>query len=221
MRKPLRLLAALLALCVTATLFPPVGLAAGTIHRLKNEGILSELVASNDVKDGDTIILEGHGNVVDVSVPSTDIPWIINKNLTIQGAEGASASITSYSGIVLGNNVTFRNLAINFPSTVYTDIAANGYTLTLDGVTSGNWPFSLFCGTLTGSPYYQSLPSAGPEAGLSLRGIPASKGPLRITPTCAATSTQAISTGETQKTPRPAPRNTSLAMWKFPFPAPP
>ena len=66
MRKPLRLLAALLALCVTATLFPPVGLAAGTIHRLKNEGILSELVASSAVKDGDTIILEGLGRVVDV-----------------------------------------------------------------------------------------------------------------------------------------------------------
>ena len=169
MRKPLRLLAALLALCVTATLFPPVGLAAGTIHHLKNEGILSELVASNDVKDGDTIILEGHGNVVDVSVPSSDIPWVINKNLTIQGAEGASASITSYSGIVLGDNVTFRNLAINFPSLVYTDIAANGYTLTLDEVTCSNQPFSLFCGSLTGSPYL-SLPSAGPKGQIIIKG---------------------------------------------------
>ncbi|MCI8818695.1 MAG: hypothetical protein HFG04_06030, partial [Oscillibacter sp.] len=169
MRKPLRLLAALLALCVTATLFPPVGLAAGTIHRLKNEGILSELVASSAVKDGDTIILEGLGRVVDVSDPSTDIPWVINKNLTIQGAEGASASITSYSGIVLGNNVTFRNLAINFPSLVYTDIVANGYTLTLDGVTCSNQPFSLFCGSLTGSPY-PSLPTAGPNGQIIIEG---------------------------------------------------
>lgn len=140
-----------MAVCVTAVLFSPFGFAAGTVHTLPSDGNLIELVADSKVKDSDTIRLEGTGLVNDRIISDTvrgDVPWVINKNITI---EGGSLNIRA-GGIVLGADVTFQNTTLSISSNMGTSILANGHTLTLNNVScdSGTRSANLFCGTLTG-----------------------------------------------------------------------
>lgn len=155
MKKPLRLLAALLAVCVTASLFPPVGFAAE--HVLSADGSLNTFI-KDTAQNGDTIVLLGTGWVKDLD--STDAPWIINKSVTIRGnmADGQRQSVTLESGvIVLNADVTFQDLELRFTTMMSSAIVTNGHKLTLDNVTCYR-PVSLFCGTLTG---YSGIPAPG------------------------------------------------------------
>lgn len=166
MKKSLRLLSALLALCVLAAAFPPVGLAASSVDDLR-----------------DLITRTGSGGVLDLggaSVNANDVsvdgagklaPFIINKPITIQ-----NGSITVRAGgIVLEENVTFSNIEFSFPSGTEGGnfIAANGHTLTLENVSCANnaYSFSLFCGTFTGNNHPTvSVPNPGTEGTIILKG---------------------------------------------------
>ena len=66
------------------------------------------------------------------------------------------------AGIILGGDVTFRNIQLYFANAVRNAIIANGHSLTLDGVsnTSSN-NISLFCGGVTDYCGSTVIPEAG------------------------------------------------------------
>ena len=115
-------------------------------HVLEDGGDLRALLASNDVQDGDTIVLLGTGHVNDTN--SDAAPWVIDKAVTIRGG---SIDLRA-GGILLGANVTFDGVKLGFANRVRNAIIANGYTLTLNNVTqeSHTCDVHLFCGSLTG-----------------------------------------------------------------------
>ena len=141
MKKPLRLIAALLAVCVLSATVPPVGLAAGTYDDLRDY----VTNAPDGIADlgGATVLLNDTGGE-----GSSDAPYLIDKPVTIQ-----NGTVTVWAGgIVLGADVTFSNVDFQFASTASNFIAANGHTLTLNNVQCGGGTNScdLFGGTMTG-----------------------------------------------------------------------
>ena len=118
----------------------------GTTHTLEAEGDLRALMASDAVRDGDTIQLCGAANVNDDE--SKSAPWVISKAVTIKGG---TLNLRA-GGILLGADVTFDGVVLSFPNRVRNAIIANGHTLTLKNVLrdgSAN-AVHLFCGGLTG-----------------------------------------------------------------------
>lgn len=165
MKKPLRLIAALLSFCVVSALFPPAGLAAErSTHSLSDGEDL--LRALETVSDGDTVQCSGLISVG--STDATDAPWVIDKNVTI---EGGTLSI-SRGGILLAANVTFRNTTLDFTTSMRNAIMANGYKLELDNVKAGNFSFNLFCGGLIlGHEKGQfDVPDFGPKGEIIISG---------------------------------------------------
>ena len=60
MKKPIRLIAALLAVCMLATVFPPVALAAGgTVHQAPDGTDLYTFLQDSSVQNGDIIQCSG------------------------------------------------------------------------------------------------------------------------------------------------------------------
>lgn len=164
MKKPLRLIAALLAFCVTAAVFPPVGLAAES----NDLRVLVDGASENGVID------LGGGSVVanDVSVGGSgrNAPFVIEKPLTIQNG---SISVRA-GGLVLGEDVTFSDVKFAFSSTEGGNfIAANGHTLTLENITCRmqDSSFNLYCGTLTGLNHPTvTVPQPGLDGRIVIKG---------------------------------------------------
>ena len=162
MKKPLRLMAALLAFCVLAAVFPPVGLAA------EEGGFFDLRAAVEQAQPGTTITLPGNAEV-NAGVRSS--PWIIQKNVTIDG-QGHSVTIRAI-GILLGADVTFRNVDLNLAgSDGRNAVIANGNHLTLDNVRAGGYSINVFGGSLTPSSYedYFSVPSPGTAKKVTIQG---------------------------------------------------
>lgn len=100
--------------------------------------------------DGDTIVVLSNGAFVNDRL-SNDAPLIIDKAITIQGESGTIPSIDLRSGgIVLSDNVTFKNVSFGFTSFVNPGIFANGHTLNLENTTQthGTRPIDLHAGGL-------------------------------------------------------------------------
>ncbi|MCI9308081.1 MAG: hypothetical protein HFF27_01050, partial [Oscillospiraceae bacterium] len=115
------------------------------------------------MSDGDVIQLEGTAWVIS----GTEAPWVINKNITIQGG----TLELSVSGVILDADVTFRDVALSFNKPARNALIANGHTLTLDNVTCANHSFSLFCGGLINSnnePF--TVPAPGKEGTINIHG---------------------------------------------------
>ena len=89
--------------------------------------------ALNAVEDGGTICVGGKGAFVN---SSDDKPLVINKNVTITSKSDTAPEISiRKAGVVLGGNVSFKNVVLSLVNGNHALIAANGYTLTLDNVT--------------------------------------------------------------------------------------
>lgn len=118
----------------------------GATHVLENNGDLLSLIASDAVRDGDTIVLQGTADVNDPD--SNSAPWVINKAVTIQGG---TVNLRA-GGILLGADVSFDGTTLAFPNRIRNAIMANGHTLTLNNVSqdSSTNEVHLFCGGLTG-----------------------------------------------------------------------
>lgn len=137
-------IAVILALCMVISMLPSAAFAeGGTVHTLADKGDPEKLINSAAVQDGDTIRVEGTGFLQ----RGTDAPWVIGKSVTI---ENGTLKIGT-GGILLGADVTFRNINLSFDSSIRNAIIANGHTLTLENVTCGNYCFNLFCGGLIDS----------------------------------------------------------------------
>ena len=89
--------------------------------------------ALNAVEDGGTICIGEKGAFVN---SSDDKPLVINKNVTITSKSDTAPEISiRKAGVVLGGNVSFKNVVLSLVNGNHALIAANGYTLTLDNVT--------------------------------------------------------------------------------------
>ena len=89
--------------------------------------------ALNAVEDGGTICVGEKGAFVN---SSDDKPLVINKNVTITSKSDTALEISiRKAGVVLGGNVSFKNVVLSLVNGNHALIAANGYTLTLDNVT--------------------------------------------------------------------------------------
>lgn len=129
-----------MAFCVAAAWGSARACAAGSSTTLPDQGNL--IAAVESAQPGDELTLAGSGSVV----TTNDAPWVIDKNVTIQGG-----NINVHAGgIVLNADVTFRNTTIAFDGFIANAIMANGHTLTLENVTCANGarPLNLFCGGL-------------------------------------------------------------------------
>ncbi|MBR3704125.1 MAG: leucine-rich repeat protein [Oscillospiraceae bacterium] len=117
-----------------------------TTHTLADGGDLLALLASDSVRDGDTIELLGSAHVNDVN--SDSAPLVIGKAVTITGG---TINLRA-GGILLGADVTFDAVTLSFANRVRNAVIANGHTLTLIDVTqdSSTNEVHLFCGSLTG-----------------------------------------------------------------------
>ena len=161
MRRRFRILAVLLILSLTTALLPESALAAET------GGGMDMVEAVAKAQDNDTITISGSGHAGDEH--GGDQPWIIDKPLTIEGGK-----ITLWTGgIILGADVTFKNVELSFDSYVRNAIIANGHTLTLENVTAANHSFNLFCGGLIPASYETEdfiLPTSGNEGKIIIKG---------------------------------------------------
>lgn len=165
MKKPLRLMAALLAFCVLAAVFPPVGLAADPTEDLR---VLIDQDSSGVIDLGGASVI---ANDVSVDGSGKFAPFVINKPVTIQNG----SVFVRAGGIVLGEDVAFSNVTFHFPSGTEGGnfIAANGHTLTLEEIScaANSYSFSLFCGTFTGKEHPTvSVPAPGVEGAIILKG---------------------------------------------------
>lgn len=165
MKKPFRLTAALLVLCILAALLPAGARAGGeTTVVVANGGNLRDAVEK--AAPGSIIQLAGTGHV-NVIGAEGDAPWRIDKALTIQGG---TVDLRP-GGILLGADVTFRDTSLDFSNAIRNAVMANGYTLTLDNVTCDNYSFNLFCGGLIDSNGEGlQIPAPGPAGTLVIRG---------------------------------------------------
>ena len=134
-KKTFRLAAALLAFCITASLFPPVGLAA------EDGGYFDLSGAIAAAPSGGTVML-----TKDALINTGDVPWIIEKDVTIDGQDHIIT--LRASGVLLGGDVTIQNTQLDFTTSTRNAVIANGYALTLDSVTAAGYPFNVFGGTL-------------------------------------------------------------------------
>lgn len=160
-KKTFRLAAALLAFCIAASLFPPVGLAA------ESGGYFDLIGAINQADSGGTVTLTSDAMINSGS----DAPWIIEKDVTIDG-QGHIITLRA-GGVLLGGNVTIQNAQLHFSSSTRNAVIANGYALTLDSVTAAGYSFNVFGGTLLPNEYELtdfSVPEPGKDNTITIQG---------------------------------------------------
>ena len=120
--------------------------------------------ALEKVKEGGTIIIKDE---VEVERDAGGLDGVLNieKAVTIQNGKITSER----GGIVLGANITFKDVQIAFNNSARNGIVANGYTLELDGVQSvGTYAMHLFGGTIT-EPQ-NAYPNKGSEGKIIIKG---------------------------------------------------
>ena len=120
--------------------------------------------ALEKVKEGGTIVIKDE---VEVERDDGGLDGVLNieKAVTIQNGKITSER----GGIVLGANVTFKDVQIAFNNSARNGIVANGYTLELDGVQSvGTYAMHLFGGTIT-EPQ-NAYPNKGSEGKIIIKG---------------------------------------------------
>lgn len=109
-----------------------------------------EDAVTNVANDGTIYILPAQSAVINEQ--SGNLPFVIDKRITIEPAPGSEkATLTSRAaGIVLGADVTFKNIELNVINGYHDQIFANGYHLTFVNVTraSGSRLIDLVAGSL-------------------------------------------------------------------------
>ncbi len=132
-------------------------------------------------KSGDTIQFVGDAGAASDS--NNDVPLIIDKEICIEGIQitdndGKQRNPVfslRYSGIVLGADVTFKNLTVDVASTFGNAIFANGHELILDSVCNatavGTTPNALFlfCGRAD-NENWTNLPNTGDNGQIIIKG---------------------------------------------------
>jgi uncharacterized repeat protein (TIGR02543 family) len=92
-----------------------------------------------NVADGGTIYILS-SKYAFLNIQSNDLPFEIDKNVTIEPEPGASKAVlmSRSAGIILGGDVTFNNIEIDEAYKYHAQIFTNGYSLTLNAVSRGS-----------------------------------------------------------------------------------
>ena len=113
--------------------------------------------ALSEVKEGGKIVIVNHADITAndgiIQNSSEQIPYIIGKNITIEG-NTSEATLSVYpAGLILNSNVTFRNIRIGLANKEKSAIFANGHQLTLEncGGTTNTRTVHLFGGGVADS----------------------------------------------------------------------
>lgn len=136
--------------------------------------------ALNAARDGDTIVILGQAYQNDTAggTSGQSAPLIINKPVTIEGrteqnGEGSASFYIRSGGIVLGANVTMKNVVLELANKYHNAIFVNGHSFTAENVTRGNGfrEVHLFAGGIGQVTQLASvnLPSSGNSAVLNLQ----------------------------------------------------
>ena len=144
-----KLISILLACCLAASWLPPIEAVAAvpartTTHTAGSSDEFHRALAA--AQDGDTIQLTG--SFVLKNPVSNNDSLVIDKAVTIQGG----GLTLWYAGILLGADVTFKDITLGLGANVRPAIMANGHTLTLENVQRDPTAryIHLFCGGQTG-----------------------------------------------------------------------
>lgn len=96
-----------------------------------------------------------------------DNAFVINRQVTIMG----ETLSLERAGIVLGANVVFENITLCFNTPVRNAIIANGYSLTINNVSSGGtYSIDLFCGGISDYNGGNEIPQAGSNGIITMKG---------------------------------------------------
>ena len=123
--------------------------------------------AVSQVSDGGTIyVMEAKGAFLNAQDELGNEPFVIPKSVTIEPEPGAESAnlICRAAGIILGGNVTFKNMQVDFANKYHDVIVANGYQLVLDNVSHSS--SSRLIDLVAGSLYDKTSGTRlGPEPG--------------------------------------------------------
>ena len=176
-----RILSTFLTFALLLTLLPTAVMAEGgnTIYTDMNykgaeNGSYSQPYASFEsalkmAQDGDTIVIKGKSFINVQTVE--DAPFVINKAVTITGADNSPGELyIRASGILLGADVTMRDVELNLANKYHNAIFVNGYHFAAENVTrgSGSREVHLFAGGLASKATIQT-PTPGSAAALTLK----------------------------------------------------
>ena len=102
------------------------------------------------------------------------MPLVINKEVTIEAEPGAERAvlISRAAGIVLGADVTFQNLELDFANPYHDQVFANGYSLSLINVSrnEGHRLIDIAAGGLYGADGVQVGPASGKNGRVLIQG---------------------------------------------------
>ncbi len=153
-----KIISLLLALAIPLYALPLAAGAAGSKATVTTEAEFKAALTNESVSE-----IEINGSIrVNDEADSQSTPLIINRAVTISGINNSSLTFWA-GGIVLGADVTFKNLSFTFPNVERPAFLANGYALTLHGITisSGAKAVPIFCGSLTNPNGTFTLPDSG------------------------------------------------------------
>lgn len=137
-----RLLSMIICLAICLPLLPNAAFAANTTRSVST---WEEFTAA--LADANVTAITVDGTIASPQL-SKDDAFVIDSGgaVTITGGEITLKN----AGIVLGRDVTFKDIKLYFSNSVRNAIIANGHALTLENVTStGTFNISLFCGSVT------------------------------------------------------------------------
>lgn len=139
----------------------------------RNVATEAELMAAIEDDTVDVIHLQNQ-IMVSRSADGKDNAFVIDRAVTIIG-EGTSGGLClERAGIILGGAVTFENMSIYFANPVRNAIIANGYSLTLNNISSGgsSYNIDIFGGGITdyNGGNVEEIPLSGTEAKVIIKG---------------------------------------------------
>ena len=127
--------------------------------------------ALQKANDGDTIVIKGKAFVNALDEGGVN-PLVIDKDITIAGGNNARGELyVRAGGIMLGTDVTMRNVELNLANKYHNAIFVNGYHFTAENVTrgSGSREVHLFAGGIgAGTQVTDAMPASGSSAVLTL-----------------------------------------------------
>ncbi len=123
-------------------------------------------------------VIQVNANLSGLGETTGMLPLVIDRDLTIQGVTGDTTLSIRYLGIVLGADVTFKDIRIEMGTVESNAVVANGYCLTLQNVSiiststsasENNRYIPLFCGGIIGYTY-GNIPAPGENGTVILEG---------------------------------------------------
>lgn len=154
-------------------------LAAKTWNVPSDGGFLT--VYEQKAQSGDIIKIDHDSMSLDINDKTVGgvggAPYVMGKAITIQGADRSSSVFVSQVGLILGADVTFKDLTISLSNPKCNAVIANGHRLTLSNVKRSETTrrIHLFAGGYEDPKYYAAdgypnlvVPPPGPAAAISL-----------------------------------------------------